>query len=188
MTQRCPESKLIGLGRLKDWYWIINDRHYANVVQVSESNIPPQPDFPDSWGLVYRVTEKDLKRLDVNEGVPVAYVRKAIKVDLWDAQTIEEQRETGKGVEDLESTSVNMWVYINTKRTKPSYPYDEYIYRMNMGITDALELGMPDGYTMEVLRKYIPEQDVDDDEEEIAKEQAKNFQDPEDAEVSEKRT
>ncbi len=48
-----------------------------------------------------------------------------------------------------------MLVYIDRHRTTPSTPREEYIYRMNRGISDALDKGVPSRYVEEVLRGYI---------------------------------
>ena len=50
-----------------------------------------------------------------------------------------------------------MLVYIDRERTAPSEPKEEYVYRMNKGIDDALALGVPKKYVDEVMRKFIPE-------------------------------
>jgi gamma-glutamylcyclotransferase len=66
MIQRCPTSDYLGIARLNQFKWIINDRGYANVVQTSEKK-------DVVWGLVYRLQAEDERRLDLNEGVPVCH-------------------------------------------------------------------------------------------------------------------
>lgn len=187
MSLRCPGSTLVGLGRLQDWHWIINQRHYANVVQSSSSTPSPQPGFPDSWGLVYKVTDDDIERLDENEGVPVAYERIALAVDLWDIGAISVLKSSDEGnsidLRSVKPRTEEMWVYVNLEMTKLSYPYEEYIYRMNMGIKDSLDLGMPMDYTEAVLRKYIPKEDISGEAEEAARAQAGSFREIDDARV-----
>ena len=34
MSQRCPESRLVGVAVLEGWRWIINERGYANIVEA----------------------------------------------------------------------------------------------------------------------------------------------------------
>ena len=54
-----------------------------------------------------------------------------------------------------------MLVYVDRKRTQPDEPKKEYVYRMNMGIKDALKEGVPEKYVQEVMRKFIL--DVEDE-------------------------
>jgi gamma-glutamylcyclotransferase len=63
-------------------------------------------------------------------------------------------------------------VYINRGAVTPSKPKEEYVYRMNMGIQDAIEKGVPEGYVEEVMRKYIPEMEEVGEVVEVAKRQA----------------
>lgn len=41
MVQRCPTSKYLGIARLNDYRWIINERGYANVVQKNKDEEMP---------------------------------------------------------------------------------------------------------------------------------------------------
>lgn len=68
-------------------------------------------------------------------------------------------------VEETEPEIVSMLVYIDFQRTNGdgSKPREEYIHRMNMGIRDALEAGMPRDYVDGVLRRWIPEEEGEDD-------------------------
>jgi len=47
-------------------------------------------------------------------------------------------------------------VYIDVVRKKIGPPKDEYVYRMNMAIADALEKGVPKDYIDKNLRQFIP--------------------------------
>jgi gamma-glutamylcyclotransferase len=49
-------------------------------------------------------------------------------------------------------------VYIDRKRVAESRPRKEYVYRMNMGIRDAVKMGVPRGYVDAVMRKFIPDE------------------------------
>jgi hypothetical protein len=72
-----------------------------------------------------------------------------------------------------------MLVYVDRKRTTPDVPREEYVYRMNQGIRDALALGVPEEYVRDVMRKFIPEGDEEQEREigEFAKTQAARFKD-----------
>jgi gamma-glutamylcyclotransferase len=78
MSTRCPSSAYLGIARLPNYRWIINDRGYANVVVVSSStssSSTPTKSEPKSkysdvvYGLVFSLTPPDESRLDRNEGV-----------------------------------------------------------------------------------------------------------------------
>jgi gamma-glutamylcyclotransferase len=76
MAARCPESRYIGLARLHDFRWQINQRGVANVVPKRGSVVE---------GLCYLLSRKDEVRLDKNEGVPIAYVKQHEEVELFTA-------------------------------------------------------------------------------------------------------
>lgn len=92
MDLRCPTSEYLGIARLNGYKWIINDRGYANVVQVSNHSTTEDTDEANKgskeyehvvFGLVYSLKEEDEKRLDKNEGVPVAYTKEDLPCDFW---------------------------------------------------------------------------------------------------------
>jgi hypothetical protein len=76
MAKRCPESRYLGRGRLPNFKWQINTRGYANIC-VS------QGDFVE--GLCFLLSQKDEKRLDLNEGVPNSYQKNSFQVDVFAA-------------------------------------------------------------------------------------------------------
>ncbi|KDR73610.1 hypothetical protein GALMADRAFT_158098 [Galerina marginata CBS 339.88] len=136
MKRRCPDSKYIGFGSLVNWKWIINIRGYANIV-------PSPGDVV--YGLMYELTPSDERDLDIYEGS--AYEKQIIQVDLHHAK-------------ETESTeSVSALVYIDLERKSESHPRKEYIYRMNMGIADALQEGVPSDYIIKYLAVFIPPPD-----------------------------
>ncbi|CAN9349305.1 unnamed protein product [Alternaria alternata] len=175
MTTRCPTSTYLGVARLPNYQWIINDRGYANVVEVADSNSTSMSPYDDVvFGLVYSLEAEDEKRLDKNEGVPVAYTKEMLECEFWPSDTRAQNPEKKEG----------MLVYIDRNRVQPDKPREEYIYRMNQGITDAVKLGVPEEYVRDVMRKYIPAQEDDDGKEgerekmaEFARGQAAEFRD-----------
>lgn len=52
--------------------------------------------------------------------------------------------------------SVKSLIYVGVKRTTPNKPLEEYIYRMNLGIIDALKEGIPAYYIEKYLQPFIP--------------------------------
>jgi gamma-glutamylcyclotransferase len=81
------------------------------------------------YGIMYALHGQDESRLDRNEGVL-------------------------RGAE--ERTIVRSLVYINENRITPSKPKEEYADRINCGIRDAVEHGMPRAYVDKYLRPFIP--------------------------------
>lgn len=156
MSIRCPTSKYLGVARLNNFKWIINDRGYANVVQLPSTTSPsPSTDFSHVvFGLVYSLEPADEERLDRNEGVPHAYTKEDLECDFWEA-------EEGGWVDTgrAPTCSRKMLVYIDRKRVTEHGPKKEYVYRMNKGIEDAVAMGVPKEYVQDVMRKFIPAED-----------------------------
>ena len=166
MARRCPDSTFVGIARLDNYAWLINDRGYANVLPLPDSN-------SHVWGSVYTLTPSDEARLDKNEGVPDIYAKEIMQATLWAADVSgKADPEASPGREE------QMLVYIDHERTQPSTPKEEYIYRMNRGIEDALKAGIPARYVQDVMRRYIPvDQTHDAVTEQLALKQANEFQD-----------
>ncbi|KAI9727501.1 MAG: hypothetical protein M1828_006443 [Chrysothrix sp. TS-e1954] len=153
MHRRCPESKYLGVGRLDGYRWMIMERGYANVVfsDPKEGHVPKKEAPRDSvYGLLYELNAADEAALDQNEGVPWAYTKENTTTHVWwpvDGAKV--------NVNGTSSTATTL-VYIDKKRIKDSQPKDEYIARMNHGINDAVEKGVPQKYVDDVMRKFIP--------------------------------
>jgi len=166
MARRCPTSVYRGIARLPAYRWIINSRGYANVVHTSPADYV--------YGLVFALQSEDEASLDVNEGVPFAYEKAYLAVDIWftlDAQTPIDPHSTSEIKRDV-------LVYIDHQRTQDDAPRAEYVHRMNYGIADALRLGMPREYVEDVIRNFIPaEGDDNESVVELARKQALNFDD-----------
>ena len=181
MEQRCPHSEYKGVARLNDYKWLINERGYANVVEIprhksleaeEEPSLSSAKAYEDEvWGLVYTLQPSDEARLDRNEGVPIAYTKEWLVCDFWSV-------EDGAGPANLTAKpeQVDMLVYINREQVTPSAPKKEYIYRMNKGIDDAVDEGVPEKYVEKVVRKFIPESGVGEDVEGLARKQAAKFE------------
>jgi gamma-glutamylcyclotransferase len=184
MRLRCPDSQYLGVARLDNYTWLINDRGYANVVEQAAAAalqvrlpLEPQAQAPvqvqhepqaqavlvpsDSvpiystvvYGLVYALSHADEARLDVNEGVPVAYTKEYLPCAFWPGAA-----DGHVDVEKPPAETRDMLVYIDRKRMTADKPRDEYVYRMNRGIEDAAARGVPGAYVSGVMRKFIPEE------------------------------
>ena len=134
MNRRCPENKLVGLGILRGWKWIINERRYANIVPSPKDRV---------YGLVYEISPSDEASLDRWESVPQAYTKHIVGIEL--------QSGNNKG-----GSMIQGLAYIDEKRKEEREPWEEYIHRMNMGINDAAARGLPRWYIDKCLRKFIP--------------------------------
>ena len=184
MHIRCPTSQYLGVARLNNYRWIINDRGYANIIEVSKDPTTRECEYSsptkDSnyenvvFGLVYSLEAEDEKRLDRNEGVPIAYTKEDLSCDFWSSDT-SHKVDTSKQLYERR----DLLVYIDRKRMTPDKPRKEYIYRMNRGIDDALEMGVPEQYVRNVMREFIPAEETGERRsmEEFAMAQAAQFRD-----------
>ncbi|KAJ2929988.1 hypothetical protein H1R20_g7115, partial [Candolleomyces eurysporus] len=150
MNRRCPENKLVGIGSIQGWKWIINGRGYANIV----------PSLGDVvYGLVYEISETDEANLDISEGVPRAYVKEIMSIDFIprrDAHSDHPQL-----VNTHQPRKIDALVYVDFKRVKESKPKEEYIYRINQGIVDGEKEGIPSDYFEKYFRPFIPAINLD---------------------------
>ncbi|KAF4615037.1 hypothetical protein D9613_002641 [Agrocybe pediades] len=136
MKRRCPESKYLGVASLQNWKWIITTRGYANII----------PSYGDVvYGLMYELTPEDEHSLDIYEGS--AYQKQTHSVK-WVKQ-----------LQDSGEKQANCLIYIDVDHKSESTPRKEYIYRMNMGIADAIQEGVPSEYIDKYLRVFIPAPD-----------------------------
>ena len=124
------------------------------------------------YGLEYELTPADEDRLDENEGVPYAYTKETIAVDLWESKD-------GKKVDvSFPAMMKDVLVYIDRKRVVDDDPKEEYIYRINKGIKDVVDAGTPFAYVQKGIRSFIPER-AKKEVEELARKQALNFEERE---------
>jgi hypothetical protein len=181
MHTRCPDSTFLGIGRLASHNWIINSRGYANVARINASTPPVDAGFPEAWGAVYRLSGSDEARLDRNEGVPYAYTKERLGVEFWPVREAAGEEEGGReGEGRTGGKQMTMLVYVDYRRAAWGRPQEEYVYRMNRGIEDALRWGVPRGYVERVVRKFIPgAEGLDGGRSEVlALKQAEEFVDP----------
>ncbi|KAF1361036.1 hypothetical protein EJ07DRAFT_164638 [Lizonia empirigonia] len=160
MAVRCPTSSYLGVARLAHHTWLINSRGTPTWCRAAR-----------------RRAATRTPRLDRNEGVPVAYTKEMIACEFWPS-TGGDRVDTGAPPFETRE----MLVYIDRNRTTPDKPREEYVYRMNQGIKDAVRMGVPEKYVANVMREYIPEGDNENDGKaggigEFAKTQAAQFKD-----------
>jgi len=109
IKKRCPQSKKVGIARLRGYRWIISARGYANVVESNDDQVE---------GVIFRISQSDEDSLDQYEGVSSGSYRKA---DL--------------GVLHGEKEKIAL-VYLDPV-TAEGTPTSEYIQRINSGLADA---------------------------------------------------
>ena len=162
MAKRCPDSRYVGVGRLHNWRFQINNRRYANVVPSPRNCVE---------GLVYRLSLTDEANLDKSEGVPTAYEKCALDVELLTTPIEHVARAVPELAKELEASPrchnsggflhhfrgqpTRVLVYLSRTHVQEGQPWDEYIDRMNAGIIDARKLGLTDGYIQRCLRHFI---------------------------------
>ena len=123
------------------------------------------------YGLVYELTSSDEGALDKNEGVPYAYTKEILCVEYW----VSKEEDRAVKVTD-EGEMLRVLVYIDRIRTKEYVAKDEYVYRMNMGISDGVNSGLPLDYVQKVMRPFIPNE-VNQGVQNLARKQALSFED-----------
>jgi gamma-glutamylcyclotransferase (GGCT)/AIG2-like uncharacterized protein YtfP len=109
MVERCPEHRIIGVGRIRGWRWIITTRGYASIVESEGDYV---------LGTVYELSTADLQNLHRFEGVEQGnYRTEMISVA-------------------VEGRDLSCLVYIDPV-TEEGNPKEEYITRINRAIEDA---------------------------------------------------
>ncbi|KAL4752188.1 hypothetical protein BDW72DRAFT_172260 [Aspergillus terricola var. indicus] len=160
MVKRCPSARYLGVAKLHGYRWQINERGYANVVEVStETRESPTP----VQGLCYLIGAEDELKLDRAEGVPTAYQKRVLRVEL----VLTKSSLAGRDVSEIASLSgeelragsgrgevevVEALAYVSKDYTKDGPPKSEYAAKMRLGLRDALELGMSREYALAIER------------------------------------
>lgn len=79
MKNRCPDSKLIGKGVLENYY--LDFLEFSPRWQGGCADVIPKQNS-EVWGLVYKVSKKDILKLDGFEGHPNFYKRISLNIKL----------------------------------------------------------------------------------------------------------
>ena len=98
MAQRCPGSRYIGTAKLHDYRFQINQRGFANVLPSPGDRVE---------GLVYLLNLTDEKRLDQNEGVPTAYQKYNLTIEVFTAAIEYVGRAVSELVQRLEGSELH---------------------------------------------------------------------------------
>ena len=122
MEFRCPNSTLIGNGKIKGWKLVFNI--HADIVKGKKTDEVPV--------VIWDIHYKDWESLDIYEGYPEYYIRKKIKV----------QKDSGKEISAI--------VYVMTKDRKGfSPPMERYF---NVCEAGYIENGLDTKYLYDALR------------------------------------
>ena len=76
MAKRCPESRFIGTAILHNYRFQINQRGFANILYRRNDQVE---------GLLYLLSRTDEEKLDRSEGVPTAYQKQHLTVQVFTA-------------------------------------------------------------------------------------------------------
>ena len=172
MAKRCPQSRFIGTAELHKYRFQINERGFANVLPSSKRG-----DYVE--GLVYLLSQSDEASLDRSEGVPWAYRKGSLEVEVFtasidhvgravpelaqhllDSEQYPAQPQNSSQSTNLHGQLTKALVYLSPDYVTDSEPRDEYIDRMNAGIIDARKLGMSRFYIDTCLRPFIKYRDL----------------------------
>jgi hypothetical protein len=96
---------------------------------------------------MYELSVKDEELLDGYEGV---------SLDVYEKRIIPLELITSSSNGEAANKIVDALVYIDFARTRRDLPKTEYIHRINMGVKDALEKGVPQSYIDTYFRSFIP--------------------------------
>jgi len=175
----------VAIARLDGYAWIICERGYANVVALPESNAAS--DENTVWGVVYNMSAEDevvLDRFeghddtrnphpDINPDPQTQRQRPYLQGD-WDynkhylpvtvTKWLRDPNDYGVGVKDWNSdtpgptnTTIRVLVYVDEYRVRPGKINDPYIGRMNRGVRESVDLGLPKSWVDKVMRNFFPE-------------------------------
>jgi gamma-glutamylcyclotransferase len=143
MQSHCPTSTFYSIAILRNHRWFVNERGYANVVP---STPVPKGNEDIVWGIIYTIRAFDEELLDKHEGLPWAYSKEDMDVEA--ISITNDGRGTRREV-------VRALVYIDRQRVQESYPWPEFVVKMNKGIQEAVERGIPRMWINSVVRSYI---------------------------------
>ncbi|KAF2790368.1 AIG2 family protein, partial [Melanomma pulvis-pyrius CBS 109.77] len=180
MARRCPNSKYIGRATLPHYRWMINQRGYANVVPsngdwveglVFEIDSEDERRLDRSEGVAKRLYvegengpiapcyRKEYRNLTIHRAQkslfrrPIPWIVEKGGV----VRVLTEAEKEGGSVRPLCSmTKENVLVYASPDFVKYGNPKEEYIKRINRGVSDARALGMTQDYIERFIRTSIP--------------------------------
>jgi gamma-glutamylcyclotransferase len=166
--RRCPSAKFIGVGRLRHWSWHINECGHANVSEVAATT--PYDSATVAWlgplgagqresnervyGMVYNMSEQDEALLDGYQDVPASYTKQWQWIEMWPRH----EGQVGKADLSKRARRVKVAFYADREHTKksPTACIPELAYKIQQGVLDAVDQGIPSRYIDECIRPYLP--------------------------------
>lgn len=143
MRSRCPNSVFYSIAVLRNHRWFVNERGYANIApSVANTNLGGDV----VWGVLYRLKPFDEELLDKSEGLPWSYTK--VDMDI-EAITIAED------ARNVKREMVTATVYIDHDRVQDSYPFPDFVTKMNRGIEEGIERGIPRTWIDRVVRSFL---------------------------------
>ncbi len=110
MVLRCPDSSAVGIARLSDYRFLINERGVASIAECDGRVV---------CGLVWEISESDERNLDHYEGVAKGlYCKSVVSVAVQEGHTVD----------------VLVYVATSSKEGKPRTGYMEKIIRAAAGL------------------------------------------------------
>ena len=167
---RCPGHRRLGIGRLRNWRWIINDRGCANIVPLSDDDIAEAdaaseagisvPWYGEVWGVVYAMTPSDEAALDNHERVddPAPfYTKGTLQIDYWPVFSSEVFEGMSKPLESYGHLGqpVQALVYVDRQRTVNGTIAPQVNFRMHHAIKRLLRYGVPEEWVNAVPRRSL---------------------------------
>jgi gamma-glutamylcyclotransferase len=170
IKQRCPSAEVFGIGRIRHWSFQINDRGHPNItpsLPVSDisptvakwleqlGGATPMTNIQRVYGIIYQMTEADEAKLDEFQEYPATYAKENKHIEYWAAPldgskhiTITEGFRRCRAFFYVDRSNVS-------KSTGSCRP--EVAYKLQQGILDALDLGIPAKYIDLCVRPFLPD-------------------------------
>lgn len=156
MTERCPNARYIGKGYLPDYKLAFtrNSRKWDSA--VADILVSPGETV---WGIIYIVTDEDLKKLDIREGHPTIYRRKSENVMVFNNSIFDMDSDSNKIDEGIGDEGYNnlinykpleVEVYEVVKKELNLFPKLNYLNKLQDA---AFEYSFPKKY-QESLHRF----------------------------------
>lgn len=122
MRDRCPDASSVEVGFLEGF--TLSFTRYSNNWNGGVADVIASPG-KRVWGLVWRLSDSDLKSLDRREGHPKSYCRREMEILLRSGR------------------KVSAWVYEVVEKKALIPPSDKYLSTI---LSSAKALGLPEDY------------------------------------------
>jgi len=139
MRGECPHARLVGVGKLKGWKWVINSKKYANIVETSDGWSSSSDEVV--YGLVWSLTPHDFKRLGRSERHRSKRKKEKISIRL-------------KKRHHSSYKKKKVYVWYDAKHESSGHrAHSSYRHRMRKALKSARHQGVPKKYIKKVEKK-----------------------------------